>query len=536
MSETSSINNSKFAKLDEQGRRSLNKLVPDPVAVCATGSKGNETMVAKYAALTQSVIGELPQVKAENIPEIFERARAAAKAWQETTFAERSALVRRFARIVLDEQDAILDVIQWENGKNRASAFEEYYDVINNSLYYARRAEKFLKPRNVLGAVPGMTFTKVQYLPLGVVGVITPWNYPFNLSISDAIPALMAGNAIVLKPDSQTPYCALVVRSLLTRAGFPADLFQVVIGTGREIGNPLIDNSDYMMFTGSTATGRSIAKRSGENLIGFSAEMGGKNPMIVRADAPLPRAAKGAAKACFSSSGQLCISVERMFIHKDIWDEFVPAFVAAANAIKLDAAMDWKSDMGPLISDAQLTKVQEHIKDALDKGATLLAGGELRTDIAPRAFPPTVLTDVTPDMRVFAEETFGPVVSLYKVDSDEEALEKANATNYGLNGAIWSSDLKTAQKLAKRLLTGSVNINDGYAATWGSIGAPTGGIKDSGLADRHGREGILKYTDTQTVATQHIMHIAAPKWLGEKNWARFMHVFSSIQHKLRISL
>ncbi|MFC5370722.1 succinic semialdehyde dehydrogenase [Arcanobacterium bovis] len=533
MTETISSKNSaaKFLKLDERGRRALESLAPRLQELCSVNPESVPVMEAKTSALTDSVIAELPVIKGEDLESVFSRARKVAKAWVATDIRERKRLVLAFVDTVLANRDAILDVIQWENGKSRGSAFEEVYDVVLNSRFYAKHAAKMLRSKRVPGAMPGLTHTQINYIPKGVVGIISPWNYPFNLAASDAIAAIMAGNAIVLKPDSQTPFSALVVKSLMERAGLPKDLFQVVIGAGRELGTPMIELSNYMMFTGSSATGRSIAERAGKNLIGCSAELGGKNAMIIRADAPIDRAVAGAVKACFSSSGQLCISIERLFVHRDIWDEFVPKFVAQVKKMNLDASMDWKADIGPLINDSQVEKVTEHINDAVAKGAKVLAGGRLVPEVSKRAFLPTVLEGVTPDMQVFGEETFGPLVSLYKFDTDEQALSLVNDTNYGLNSAIWSGDVKIAQSMALRVEAGTVNINDGYAAAWGSIHAPSGGFKDSGLSHRHGEEGIVKYTDVQTVATQRLMPIGAPKLLGEKVWANLLHSYLKVQQR-----
>ncbi|MDY5584593.1 MAG: succinic semialdehyde dehydrogenase [Arcanobacterium sp.] len=520
--------------LDARGRASLAILAPNPAVLCASGATGSQKTVTKRAALTDSIIGELPEVDIAEIPVIFERAREAGARWAGVGYAERKRVILRFVDEAFAHRDELLDLVQWENGKARSSAFEEFYDVIMNSRYYANNAQKILRTRRVPGAVIGLTQTQVHHVPKGVVGIISPWNYPLAMGFSDAVAALMAGNAVVLKPDSLTPYTALAVRSLLLKAGLPEDVFQVVIGSGAKLGDPMIANANYMMFTGSTATGRIIAEKAGRNLIGFSAELGGKNGMIVRADAPVKRAARGVAKASFASSGQLCISMERIYIHEDIWDEFVPEFVKVTEDLQLAVTYDWDNDMGPLISDAQVAKITEHLEDAKAKGAKVLAGGYFDTAIAKRAFRPTVLTDVTPEMLIYSEETFGPMVSLYKVSSDDEAVSLINSLNYGLNGGIWSGDLKVARELAKRFHTGTVNINDGYAAAWGSIHAPSGGFKDSGMSHRHGPEGIIKYTDVQTVATQRLMHIAAPEQVGEKLWATALTAYLKVQHKLHI--
>ncbi len=517
--------------LDQRGRRALEHLAPNPEELCS-GATASEHERTHIAALTGTQIGTLSMASAATIPEVFEHARAIQSCWARTSIPERRDLMLAFHDLVLTERHHLLDLIQWETGKSRGSAFEEVSDVAINARYYARSAERALKDRKVAGAVPLLTKTIVRYQPKGVVAAISPWNYPFTLTASDSLAAMMAGNAVVIKPDSQTPYIALAVKSLFERAGFPTDLFQVVLGSGSELGDPMIESADYVMFTGSTATGRSIAERAGKNLIGFSAELGGKNPMIIRADALAAKAAAGAVKASFSNSGQLCISIERIYVHTKIWDEFVPAFVRQVEKLKVAASMNWDDDMGPLINESQFQKVSEHVQDAVDKGATVLTGGKPLPHVGPNAYAPTVLTGVTPEMDVFAEETFGPVVSLYEVDSDDDAVRLANDTSYGLNSAIWTGNFAAAEELAQRVKTGMVNINDGYAAAWASIGAPSGGVKASGMSHRHGPEGIIKYTDIHVTASQRLMPVAAPPVLGEKGWARLLTGFLKTQRRL----
>lgn len=516
--------------LDDRGRAALARLVPRPeelVAKAASGERRSHT-----AALTGTEMGTLPLTPAEQIAEVFDHARDIQRRWEETSFATRRGFMLKFHDLLLDEREAMLDLIQWETAKSRASAFEEVADVAMNARFYARTARSALRDRRVSGAVPLLTTATVSYHPKGVIAVISPWNYPLTLAASDALAAIMAGNAIVIKPDSLTPYTALAVKVLLERAGFPRDLFQIVLGAGSTLGNPMIDASDYVMFTGSSATGAAIAERAGRNLIGVSAELGGKNPMIVRADAPIAKTAAGAVKACFSNSGQLCISIERIYVHTDIWDAFVPELVRRVEKLKVRASMDWEADMGPLIGESQFKKVSEHVDDAVSKGARILAGGKPVPEAGPFGFSPTLLTDVTEEMEVFGNETFGPVVSLYRVESDAEAIAAANATPYGLNASVWTSDLREGERAAKQIRSGMVNVNDGYAALWGSIKAPSGGVKQSGLSHRHGIEGIRKYTDIQVTATQRIMPVMAPRFMSEKAWSRLLAGFVRVQRAL----
>jgi succinate-semialdehyde dehydrogenase / glutarate-semialdehyde dehydrogenase len=441
---------------------------------------------------------------------------------------------RRLHDLVLREQGEILDVIQTETGKARSHAFEEVVDVAINSRYYARTAASVLKAHGRSGALPVLTSTREVRHPKGVVVVISPWNYPLALSASDALPALIAGNAVVSRPDNQTALTTLWAHELAEKAGLPKDVWQVVLGRGKNIGNELIARADFVDYTGSTATGRTIAEQAGARLVGCSLELGGKNAMLVLEDANIGKVADGAIRACFSSAGQLCESMERIYVHDEVYDGFVEQFLGNIAAMRLGADLAFDSDMGSLTFARQLESVSEHVEDARAKGATVLAGGRHRPDLGPYFYEPTVLADVTREMKVFAEETFGPVVSLYRVKSDDEAIELANDTAYGLNASVWTKDTARGRRIAERLRAGAVNVNEGYAAAWGSVDAPAGGRGDSGMGRRHGAEGILKYTDVQTIATQRLLPIAPLPGMSHETWARTLTVALHVMRRLRL--
>lgn len=475
---------------------------------------------ASHAPFDGTLVGEVPVCTTDDVGAAVDRARLAQQRWAGLPVTERRAVVRSFRRLLLDREQDILDLVQAESGKARLSAFEEFADVVLTANYYERSAERYLGPRRRKGAAPVLTRTTEYRVPKGVVGVISPWNYPPTLAVSDALPALLAGNGIVLKPDSQTPFTALLMLKLLREAGLPADLFQIVTGPGPEIGPALIGRVDFLMFTGSSQTGKTVARQCGERLIGFSAELGGKNPMLVLADADVAKAASGAVHACFSNSGQLCVSIERIYVHADVHDGFLAAFTDQVKAIRMGPGPDWDIGMGSLISVAQVERVDRHVQDALDKGAQLLAGGRRRPDLGPLFYEPTVLAGVTPEMLLAREETFGPVVAVYRAADDDEAVAMANDSDFGLNGSVWSA--RHGEEVGRRLLTGTVNVNEGYAATWASHDAPIGGMKDSGAGRRHGREGILKYTEPQTVAVQRLLRVAPTPGMSNRAYARIM--------------
>lgn len=468
------------------------------IAVPAEGRERTEIR----SPLTGDVIGQVPIGTAQDVAAAVERAREVQRPWAARPVRERAKVLLRYHDLVFENQHDLLDLIQAENGKARVWAFEEIMDQAITARYYARLAPRALKPARRLSAVPGLIRTTEHHVPKGVVGVISPWNYPLVLAVSDALAALVAGNGIVIKPDSQTPFTALRAFELLEQAGLPEGLVQIVTGPGRDVGTAIVDHADYVMFTGSTATGRTIASRAGDRLIGMSAELGGKNPMIITADVDLDRAVEGAAVACFANTGQLCISIERIYVEQPIAEEFLTRFGARVSALELGAEQAYGPEVGPLASAAQLEKVKEHVADALAKGARIVAGGRARPDIGPLFHEPTVLADVTPEMDLHHDETFGPVVAVHPVPTIDEAVAAANDSEYGLNASVYCGDTRRGRDIARRLMAGTVNVNDGYSATWASLDAPMGGMKVSGVGRRHGREGLLKYTEPQTVSVR----------------------------------
>src|SRR5262249_13109692 len=286
------------------------------------------------------------------------------------------------------------------------------------------------------GLVPGLTRVREVRHPKGVVGIIAPWNYPLTLSVCDALPALLAGNAVVIKPDEQTPITALWAAAALAEAGVPDGRLSGVVGDGPVLGAALIDGADHIAFPGSTATGRLVAQRAATRLIDSSLELGGKNSLYVAEDADLDRAAEAAVRDCFASAGQLCISIERLMLHERIADAFLDRFIDRVRHLRLGTALDFSADLGCLVSTAHLERVRAHVADAVACGARVLIGGRPLPDIGPLFYAPTVLEGVPVDAVCYAEETFGPVVSVYRVSSDGEAVGLANGTEYGLNASI----------------------------------------------------------------------------------------------------
>jgi len=379
-------------------------------------------------------------------------------------------------------------------------AVEESCDPPMVLSHYLTRAEKLLAPTRRGGPIPMLSTSTEIRQPKGVIGIIAPWNFPFATGLSDAIPALMAGNAVVVKPDNKTALSPLFGVRLLEQAGLPKGLFQVVCGEGPDVGPTLIDNANYVMFTGSTATGRVVGERAGRNLVGACLELGGKNPMIVLEDANLDECIEGAVFGVFGNTGQICMHIERIYVADAIYDEFKERFVQRARDLVIGASYGFEPEIGSLISVEHMERVQHHVTDAVQKGATVLTGGRPRPDIGPAFFEPTVLEGVTAEMEAGVTETFGPVVALHRYSSVEEAIQLANATDYGLNASVWGTDLAAAEAVAVRIQSGNVNINDCLAAAYAAKGTPSGGVKQSGVGGRHGDQGLLKYTDVQNLA------------------------------------
>ncbi|MFC8502894.1 succinic semialdehyde dehydrogenase [Pedococcus sp. NPDC057267] len=472
--------------------------------------------------LTGAPLATLPLSTREDVAVAVDAARAAQRAWARTPVEVRERVFLRYHDLVLERQVQLLDIVQLESGKTRAQAFEEVADVAIVARHYARSAAAYLRPRRRPGLFPVLTQSTEHHHPRGVVGVVSPWNYPLSLAITDAIPALMAGNAVVLRPDLQASLTALQAVQLLTEAGLPESVLQVVLGDGPTVGQAVVDLTDYVCYTGSTATGRAVAESVASRLVGYSLELGGKNSMYVADDADLDRAVDGAVRACFSSGGQLCISVERLLVHDAVAEEFTSRFVAAVKAMRLGADLAYGPDMGSLVSQAQLDRVSAHVEDARAKGARVLAGGRARPDLGPFFYEPTVLEGVTSAMDLRDGETFGPVVSIYRVGSDEEAIRLANDTDYGLNASVWSRDVARGKRVATAIHAGTVNVNEGYAAAWGSVASPMGGMKQSGVGRRHGAEGILKYTESQNVTVQYGLPIGPAFGMSQETYVRVM--------------
>jgi succinate-semialdehyde dehydrogenase/glutarate-semialdehyde dehydrogenase len=458
-----------------------------------------EAAIEVHNPVTGELVGTVITATPDTIRSTVAQAREAQQRWKVLPFAQRARIIARFHDLILDRRDQIFDTIQSETGKARRDALGELVTVAGTARYYLTHGARHLRVRQARPAVRGVTSAEVVYKPHGVVGLITPWNYPFLLGIADALPALLAGNAVVIKPSELTPGSADLARRLLLESGLDAALVSVVHGRG-EVGAELIKHVDYVGFTGGTVTGRKVAIAAAERLIPYSLELGGKNPMVVLQGAPLNEAATGLLAGAFSNSGQTCISVEKVYVQESVYEEFARRVADKTARLKVGWSRTWDIDVGSLISREHAEKVAGRIERAVAEGARILVGGKTRKDLGPAFIEPTVLTEVSETMAISREETFGPVVALYPVRDAEEAIARANASEFGLNASVWAAGGPEARAVARQLDTGSAAINS-TLLVYNTFDVPMGGVKLSGIGRRHGEHGILRYTQVQSIVS-----------------------------------
>jgi acyl-CoA reductase-like NAD-dependent aldehyde dehydrogenase len=449
---------------------------------------------------TGKVIASVPVVSPDEVAALAERARRAQRGWEALGFDGRAAVMKRCQKWVIENSARVTDTIISETGKAYEEALMAEIGYVEAAFaFWAKNAEKFLAEERVRSASPFVKGRKlvIRYAPVGVVGVIGPWNYPLSNSFGDCIPALMAGNSVLLKPSEVTPLTSMLMTEMLRDCGLPGDVYQVVPGYG-ETAQAMIDEVDFVMFTGSTATGRKVMERAARTLTPVSLELGGKDPMIVCADASLERAANAAVHYSMQNAGQTCISTERVYVEEPIYDEFVRLVTARVKDLRQSApAGPGSTDLGAVISPPQSDIVERHVKDAVDSGARVLTGGG-RHDENGHFFEPTVLVDVDHSMACMREETFGPTLPIMKVRDTEEAVRLANDSPYGLAASVWTKDADKGERLARRIEAGAVTVNDAQL-NYVALELPMGGWKESGLGTRHGADGIRKYTKKQSV-------------------------------------
>jgi acyl-CoA reductase-like NAD-dependent aldehyde dehydrogenase len=449
---------------------------------------------------TGEVIAHVADSSAERVAEIARRGRAAQPGWQALGVDGRVRVMRRMQKWIMDNADRIVATIVSETGKTYEDAYIAEITYIGGAIdYWAKNAASFIADESIHASTLAVKGKKmvVRYEALGLVGIIGPWNYPLTNSFGDCLPAMLAGNSVILKPSEETPLTSLLLAEGLAESGLPDDVFQVATGRGAT-GAALIDEVDMIMFTGSTETGKKVMARAAQTLTPVSLELGGKDPMIVLADADLERAANLAVYYSMLNGGQTCISIERVYVEEPVYDAFVQKVVDKVGALRQGPSTGpATAEVGSMTFPKQLEIVEEHVRDALAKGARALTGGKRRPGEG-LFYEPTVLVDVDHTMKAMTEETFGPTLPVMKVADAEEALTLANDSPYGLGGAVVTGDRERGEQLARRMQAGAVCVNDALL-NYVAVELPMGGWKASGMGTRHGATGIRKYTKQQSL-------------------------------------
>ena len=431
------------------------------------------------------------------------RAHAAQRAWSEIALQKRIAVLHDFQSMLQQKKSEICEAITRETGKPITEALTtEVLVVLDSARFLIDNAYRLLRDESVPhgNIVTKLKSGRLLHEPYGVVGIISPWNYPFAIPATETLAALVAGNAVVLKPSEFTSLTALELESLLRKAGVPEDVFQVVVGDGATGAALVHSQIDKLVFTGSVATGKRIAGAAAERLLPVVLELGGKDPMLVLDDADVDVASSAAVWGAFMNAGQTCLSVERCYVHRSLYNSFLKACVEKTRALHVGSGLDPETDVGPMIHERQLRIVESHVEDASARGARVLAGGSRLQQLGANFYAPTVLADVTHEMRIMREETFGPVLPVMAFDTDEQAVNLANDSEYGLAASIWTRNQQRGERLSRHIQAGAVMVND-VVSCYGISEAPHGGVKSSGLGRAHGRFGLeemvrLKYVDT----------------------------------------
>jgi acyl-CoA reductase-like NAD-dependent aldehyde dehydrogenase len=427
---------------------------------------------------------------------------------------ERCALLRDLRDRVLSSRDALADAVVGESGKPRVEAiFADIFVAVDTAAYFAKNAERLLRPERVphhSTAAKAKT-GKLTYDPLGVIGIISSWNYPLAIPLSQIIPAVAAGNAVICKSSDFTPHCGALIEKLFADTGFPKDLVTVLQGGG-EVGQALVEaDPDKILFTGSVGTGRRVAEACAKRLIPTVLELGGKDAMLVLADANLDIAASAAVWGGYTNCGQVCLSVERLFVEQSVSDEFAARCVAKTKKLRLGPGNDPNTDVGPMIRPQHVQRMVDLIEDAVTRGARVLCGGHPRIDLGANFFEPTVITNVDSTMKLFQEETFGPILAMQTVANSEEAIARANDSPFALSASVWTRDTGRGEAIAKRLRAGAVMVND--AISYFAIAeAPHGGCAASGWGRTHGKAGLLEMVQTKYIDVDRLPNSEKPWW------------------------
>jgi acyl-CoA reductase-like NAD-dependent aldehyde dehydrogenase len=471
--------------------------------------------LVSYNPATGQEVGRVAVTSPDEVAAAVARAREAFGKWRRTSFAEHKQLVMRAREVILADIDGIAKLISAESGKPFGEAISmEIAPVLDLMQYFARNAEKMLSPQKINIGLYGLLgrSSKIVYHPLGVVGIIPAWNYPFSIPLGEAVMALMAGNTVVIKPSELTPLTGMKIGEIFEKAGFPANAVQIVSGAG-ETGAALVEVApDKIMFTGSVATGKKIAAAAAKNLTSCVFELGGKDPMIVFEDANLELAASAAVWGAFCNAGQSCSSVERLYVHESIADKLTKLIVEKTRELKQGVGDAEDISIGAMSSERQINIVDEHVEDFVASGAKIEIGGRRNPNLEGLFYEPTVITNVNNDMRAMQEETFGPTLPIATFATEEEAIRLANDSEFGLTASVWTRDYARGRRVAEKIEAGSVCINE-VLYTHGIGQTPWGGFKNSGRGRTHGREGLMELVQPQHIHTNRIALLPDAWWM-----------------------
>ena len=463
---------------------------------------------------TGAVVGQFEKTPSSLLPEIVAYARAAQTEWAKVSIRDRCTKLRILGECIMASRDELADAVVLESGKPRVEAlFADLFVALDSAKYWSENAVSTLRTERV---AHHSTAAKAKsgylvYEPLGVIAIISSWNYPLAIPLSQIIPAVAAGNAVVCKTSDFTPQCGAMIEKLFLDAGFPKNLVIIVQGGG-EVGQALIEAApDKVLFTGSVATGRRVAEACAKKLIPSVLELGGKDAMIVLADADLDVAASAAVWGSYTNCGQVCLSVERLFVEESVSESFATLCVAKTKKLRLGPGSDPSADVGPLIRPHHVQRMSELIRDAVSRGARVLCGGHPRPDLGPNFFEPTVIAGVDLSMNLFQEETFGPILALQSVRDAESAIARANDSPFALAASVWTRNVQRGEAIAKRLRAGAVMVND--AISYFAIAeAPHGGCGASGWGRTHGKAGLLEMVQTKYIDVDRLPRREKPWW------------------------
>src|SRR6266568_3405636 len=488
--------------------------------------------IASVNPATGEVLGELDCAEPTEVRAAVARARAAQPDWNAWGVRNRVKVLRRFQQLLLARKTDIARCITQEAGKPYVeSLLTEVMVVLDAARFLVENAYSILREEKLPHGNPALKTKsgRILHEPYGVIGIISPWNYPFSIPATQAMAALVAGNAVVLKPSEFTSLVALELASLLHAAGVPKDVFQVVPGDGATGAALIGSDIDKLSFTGSVATGKRIAQAAAGRLLPVVLELGGKDPMIVLDDADAEVASSGAVWGAFVNAGQACLSVERCYVHRTLYDTFVAACARKAKQLRIGDGMNPEVDIGPLIHERQVRNVEAHVEDARSRGARVLTGGTRLPNLGVNFYAPTVLADVNHEMRIMREETFGPVLPIMAFDTDDEAVRLANDSEYGLAASVWTRNRARGEALARRIHAGTVMVND-TVSCFGISEAPHGGVKASGIGRTHGRFGLEEMVRIKYLDSDRLSGIKKVWWYGYgAGFARQMEGFLDLQ-------